>query len=262
MQRRPWLGVVLAFACGGGAAGEPTPVLVELFTSEACSSCPPADALLAQLHANQPIEGIDIIVLSQHVDYWNDLGWADPFSSTEATARQRAYVGRLGLRSAYTPQVVVDGEAELVGGDEAGAVGAVRRAATKPKARVALRVIEATRGRPVDTIRFEVVVSGLERTGREGPADVVLAIVEDGLGVDVRAGENVGRTLRHDGVVRELHVVGPVADKADRLSLATPRIALPSRWNRDHTRAVAFVQERRTGRILGVDRCAVPAGRE
>src|SRR5213594_3831029 len=99
-------------------AAERGPVLVELFTSEGCSSCPPADALLARLEKSQPVAEAEIIVLSEHVDYWNRLGWRDPFSSVEFTLRQQRYTEGFRRDGAYTPQMVVDGRVEFVGSDE------------------------------------------------------------------------------------------------------------------------------------------------
>ena len=103
-----------------------TPVVVELFTSEGCSSCPSADALLAGLAEQQPIEKVEVIALEEHVDYWNELGWVDPFSSHDWTTRQSVYAGILGNGNPYTPQMVVDGRAEFVGNQSRKARQAIR----------------------------------------------------------------------------------------------------------------------------------------
>ncbi len=98
-------------------AAQATPVIVELFTSEGCSSCPPADALLSQYVKNSPVPGVEVIALGEHVDYWNHNGWADPFSSAQFSQRQSDYSNAFRLDSVYTPQIIVDGKAQLVGSD-------------------------------------------------------------------------------------------------------------------------------------------------
>ncbi len=110
-----------------------TPVLVELFTSEGCSSCPPADALLMKLEAGQPIDGVEIIALGEHVDYWDQLGWHDRFSSRQYTQRQNGYGNRFSLQGVYTPQMVVDGTQEFVGNDANRATRAINQAAKSAK---------------------------------------------------------------------------------------------------------------------------------
>ncbi len=140
----PVAAVVVALASPrGGAARADAPaqrrtVVVELFSSEGCSSCPPADAVLARLAREQPVAGAEVVALELHVDYWNSLGWADPFSSAAFTDRQRAYADAFGRRGTYTPQLVVDGAAEFVGSNEAGARAAVAAAALEPKTQVQL----------------------------------------------------------------------------------------------------------------------------
>lgn len=118
-----------------------TPVLIELFTSEGCSSCPPADALLEKLDESQPVSAVELIVLSEHVDYWNYIGWKDLYSSSEFSDRQRDYSGWFGRGSVYTPQMVVDGHLELVGSDEQRAILAIESAAKLQKISVALSSI-------------------------------------------------------------------------------------------------------------------------
>src|SRR5713226_10242286 len=136
-----------------------TPVVVELFTSEGCSSCPPADALLARL-SEAPLDGnVQLIALEEHVDYWNDLGWMDPFSSRDWTSRQYVYSGVLRNGNPYTPQMVVDGTAEFVGGSAQQARRAIHEAAGKTKIPVTLAQGNADKA---GTGNFSVTVGKLE----------------------------------------------------------------------------------------------------
>jgi hypothetical protein len=213
------------------------PVLVELFTSEGCSSCPPADTLLAELDRDQPVPGAEVVILSEHVDYWNGLGWRDPFSAPEFTERQRTYERRLGRDGVYTPQMVVDGRMQGVGSEARGAMSMIASAAAAPKADVRLAMEEG---------RLRIDVGALPQGGE---AELHLAITEDGLQSSVARGENRGRTLWHRGVVRQLSRVATVS--AGGVSVAAP-LRLDPRWKRGKLRAVAFVQRKDGGEVLGV----------
>ena len=240
------VGAAVAIGTGLAAKAAPvvgagrSPVLVELFTSEGCSSCPSADAQLARLVRDQPIDGATIIPLGEHVDYWDRIGWRDPFSSAGATRRQRDYVRALRLDSPYTPQMVVDGRAEFVGSDAARAAAAIRDAAARTKAKVDLDVAGGVVG-----VRVEGAKAG------KG-ADVMLAVTEDGLSSDVRAGENAGRRLAHVAVVRSLRRIGSI-DAEGRFQ-GDAALALEPSWKRGGLAAVAFVQDPASRRILGVGR--------
>jgi len=213
-----------------------TPVLVELFTSEGCSSCPPADALLIQLE-RQPIASAEIIVLSEHVDYWNRLGWTDPFSSAEVSRRQSRYSEAWGKDGVYTPQMVVDGRAELNGSDGRKAQQTIARAAQEKKAVVKLAIAG-------ERLRVEVTELPHSRD-----AEVLLAITEGNLKSDVRRGENSGRSILHTGVTRRLEVIGTA--KSGATFSADPKLTLEKNWKRADLRAVVFVQERGSRRVLG-----------
>jgi hypothetical protein len=229
-----------------------TPVVIELFTSEGCSSCPPADQLLARLAGEQPVRGAQIIALGEHVDYWDHQGWRDPFSSSAFTARQSEYADRVfGPERVYTPQLVVDGESELIGSDEPGARRAIDRAARRPKALLEISVTGGTR--TAATIR----VSGLGALKRRGDADLLLAITEDGLRSDVKRGENRGRTLTHGAVVRWMSTVARLGRDQDTFAGEYP-IRLDPGWQRDRLRIVAFVQEQGSRRILAASDRDVP----
>jgi hypothetical protein len=229
-------------AFAGAAPGAGTPVLVELFTSEGCSSCPPADQLLMELDRAPRVGGAEVIALGEHVDYWNRLGWADPFSAAEFTRRQGDYARRFSQSGVYTPQMVVDGGAELVGSDRAGALRAIAAAAARPKA--AVTVVRSGDARGV-AVRIE---------GLTEPAEVFLAVTESGLGSRVLRGENAGRSLAHTAVVRSLTPLG-VAGAAP--FAATAQVALGAGWKPENLKAVVFAQGTRDGRVLGAAQTAL-----
>ena len=218
-----------------------TPVLVELFTSEGCSSCPPADALLSTLAHDQPVAGAEIIPLELHVTYWDDLGWRDPASLPQATARQQLYARLFGTDNIYTPQAIVDGRTEAVGSDAGAVRKAIAKAAARPHARVSL-------GATVDgsIVNATVAIAGVPPDVKE-PLDVVVALVEDGITSVVARGENHGRTLHHDAVVRAMLASAASADGAT----VRARLQLKPGWQASRLHAVAAVQERTSGRIVG-----------
>ena len=227
-----------------------TPVLVELFTSEGCSSCPPADALLMRLGRTQPVREADVIALEEHVNYWDSLGWKDPFSSDAATARQEEYGQAFGGRQVYTPQMVVDGKAEFVGSAESAAVRALRAAGATPKPAVSLSWVQGG----MLAIRVEPLINAASGDTPQ----VVLAIAENMLHSDVKRGENAGRALEHDGVVRALIPAGKI-DAASNGFSSTIAVHVANGWNAANLRAVVFVQERRSRHILAAAAIPFPA---
>jgi hypothetical protein len=238
-------------------SGEPavmttTPIVVELFTSEGCSDCPPADALLEKLIASPP-PGAEIIGLGQHVDYWDQLGWKDRFSSAALTNRQQIYGAHFNLESVYTPQMVVDGRAQLVGSDARAAAKAIERELAAPHAIVAIDLDNGGRlfqGRQP----LRVTVTHLPQPGRGDRDDVIVAITEDHLRSEVTRGENHGRTLMHAAVVRSMTTIGQAT--AGESSLHAD-ISIGADWSRDELKVVAFVQEQRGRSILGASSVAL-----
>lgn len=228
--------------------GKKTLVVVELFTSEGCSDCPPADALLTRLHQMQPVPGAEIIALEEHVDYWDQQGWADPFSSAVLTRRQNDYAYAFRNSGVYTPQMVVDGRVEFVGSREGAARQAVAEAARAPKTAVHLRV---TTGGDKAAAPLEVRIERLVGATPGDRADVFLAITEGRLHSDVAGGENSGRKLDHEGVVRRLERLGRADARADTAFAGQTAVKFSPGWNRANLRAVVFLQEQRSRHILG-----------
>jgi hypothetical protein len=238
----------LAVVPGSPRAASSTPVLIELFTSEGCSDCPPADVLLQKL-IDAPPAGAEVIGLGQHVDYWDRLGWKDRFSSAALTDRQRVYADRFHNESIYTPQMVVDGRAEFVGSDAASARKAIERAVAAAHGVVRIGFDAAT----ANHVGVSVVVQNLAPDAGDR-ADVLLAVTEDKLRSDVTRGENHGRTLTHAAVVRYLTTAG------EAVNGATLRgdIPLATDWRRDNVKVVAFVQARRGRAILASAAAPLP----
>lgn len=239
--------VALAFLGGIGIArAEPAearvPVLVELFTSEGCSSCPPADQLLMTLQKTQPVAGAQIIPVGFHVDYWNGLGWKDEFSSPAFTQRQSDYANAFKLSSDYTPQMVVDGQAEFVGSSEAKARDAIGAAAKLPKVR-----IQINRSTIADTsVTLKITIPESLPAGAN--ADLNAVLVQGNMESDVKRGENSGRKLHHTAVVRSLTRIGVVEASKRTFDVSIP---LPTGLRPRDVRAVVFLQEASTRRILG-----------
>jgi hypothetical protein len=187
-----------------GQAAETRPVLVELFTSQGCSSCPPADALLGAL-ARRP----GVLALAWHVDYWDGLGWKDRFSSPDATHRQYDYARRLGLDSVYTPQLVIDGTAEAVGSDAGAADAAIKTAAARPVEGPSLAFAAA----PDGAGRIEI------GNGPTLPASVWLIGYDPMQTTPVGRGENAGRSLTEFQIVRRATRLGGWSGAAAALPL-------------------------------------------
>jgi hypothetical protein len=220
------------------------PVLVELFTSEGCSSCPPADALLERLDRSQPVSGADLIVLSEHVDYWNDIGWKDPYSSHEYSERQRAYAAQFGLGSIYTPQMIVDGHFEFAGSDERRAKEAIENATKVMKTPV---TISSSLTDEKTTI-LHIETGPLPASSTTEPAGIFLAVADDSDESHVNGGENAGRTLKHVAVLRNLVRIGAV-DRSAGFSRDMKLSLNPQ--NARNLRIAVIVQEADAGRVWG-----------
>jgi hypothetical protein len=223
------------------SSDRPVPVLVELFTAEGCSTCPPADKLLDAMIASQPTASAIIVGLGEHVDYWDRLGWKDRFSSAAFTKRQQLYADRL-KEDVYTPQLVVDGQTAFVGSDVEAARRAIERAAAAPHGVVRLQLESSVGNR----VTVSVTAGNLPASAGER-ADVIVALIEDGLQTDVKRGENKGRTLTHAAVVREMATAGEVTDEG---AAVRTELRIGQDWRRERVKVVSFVQERRSRRIL------------
>ena len=224
---------------------EAHPILLELFTSEGCSSCPPADALLQKLDTFQPVAGAQLIVLSEHVDYWDHDGWKDPNSSAALTERQVAYESALGLKTPYTPQIIVDGTAVLGIGDAKQTSKMLQEAVGVPKIPVRIGEVTVEAGNPA-VLRTRIEADG---DSDKHSADVYVAVALDRVESQVLHGENGGRRLTHVAVVVQLTKVGRV--KKEETFGETVHMKLKPGTDPKNVRIVAFVQETGPGRLLG-----------
>lgn len=233
----------------GKANVSPSPVLVELFTSEGCSSCPPADQVLSRLDQEREKDGLLIIPLSQHVDYWNQLGWRDPYSAAEFSERQRDYAEVFGRNGVYTPQMVVDGRWEFVGSYLTKAHDVISQAAQLPKATI--KIESAAAASKSDVLEISLQIESVPTVARGDKAEVLLVIAEDDLSSSVASGENAGRKLKHTAVVRQLINLGNITESGAPIFKATPVVKLAGNWRHDKLRLVVFVQERNSRHVLG-----------
>lgn len=246
LRRLALLAGVLVLTGASGASSPETPlagahpVVVELFTSQGCSSCPPADRLLTKLGGEKMV-----IPLAYHVDFWNYIGWTDPFSSHAWTERQTGYAKRFGLSQLSTPQAVVDGGTQVVGSDEPALRSAIAAAAAKPAGNVELAVTPSA-----SNVRVDADVA-LPEALRGKKLDVMFAVFETGLVTPVGKGENGGRTLQNDYVVRLLVRAAKLAPGGPDKSRHGETLSLDKKWDRSRLGVVAFLQDPSTLEIRG-----------
>jgi hypothetical protein len=219
-------------------------VLVELFTSEGCSSCPPADDLLKLVNGSQTNGGQLVVGISEHVTYWNSLGWSDPYSSPAYTERQNAYSERFHLEGPYTPQMVINGAEQIVGSDRGALLHAVEREDAESP-RLSLRIVSVNVAG--NTLTVNLATSG--DVPKQG-ADLMAVLADDSDRSNVLRGENSGRTLAHVAVARSITRVARVKTAGE----LTVQIPIPTSFqaNQGH-HLILFAQTPGNGRVLGTD---------
>lgn len=219
--------------------------VVELFTSEGCSSCPPADALVARIEKESTDK--PVYILAFHVDYWNHGGWIDEFSSGDYSERQKQYAQWLKLPSVYTPQVIVNGRTELVGSEEASLRGAINASLQSP---VANELILDKLNFSGSKASFHYLVKG-----EASSCALLIALIEKNATTKVKRGENAGHTLSHVQIVRKLHSVS-LKNKSE----GTQSFSLPNNLNADNVELIAFVQNTQDGNITAAAKLTLPSG--
>ncbi|MGA8529768.1 MAG: DUF1223 domain-containing protein [Acidobacteriaceae bacterium] len=254
MQLRPMLACsLLPFVIGllphfaaGQNPGQERPgsvVIVELFTSEGCSDCPPADAILRQINLKQTSAGQLIVGISEHVTYWNYLGWKDPFSSPEFTDRQNVYASRMSPEGPYTPQMVVSGREQFVGGDVNALQKALQDEARRPH--LELNILSSALSSSGLDVKFSIAGE------TSSPLDIIAVLTDDADRSSVLRGENGGRLLQHVSVARSLVRVATVRGAAQE----SVHIPLPDGFHLDsgsgHHHLILFAQTQHQGAIQG-----------
>ena len=233
-------------ASAGISGADAHPILVELFTSEGCSSCPPADALLQKMDTSPPIDGAQLVVLSEHVDYWDHDGWKDPNSSAALTERQADYVRVLGLKEPYTPQIIVDGTSEVRANNPQQFAKVFQDAAVMPKIPVRIGEVSVDAGNPT-VLRTRIEADG---SSDKHNADVFVAVALDRVESQVLKGENGGKHLTHVAVVQQITKVGKLSKGKSFDEMV--QLKLKPGTDPKNLRIVAFVQESGPGKLLGV----------
>ena len=237
-------GVVLSLALSTGQAASPAPpvpVLVELFTSEGCSSCPAADDILAALVREQPVAGVDVVAVGLHVDYFDHKGWKDAFSSAAYTERQQEYSRIFGPDSVYTPQMVVDGQEAVEGNDAAVVHKAIGSASRRPHLPIHLTV-------RVVGGQVQIAADVPAAPSDDEPIQVMAAVIEDSLTSIVKKGENRGRTLHHVAVARRVEHLDALRHTD---AVVQGRLALKRSWALESLKAIVWLQGAKSRRVYG-----------
>ncbi len=228
------------------------PVVLELFTSEGCSSCPPADALLKQLDDAGRINNVEIIAIEEHVDYWDHLGWRDPFSSHDWTERQEQYARTFKRDGVYTPQLVVNGRRELVGSSSRELQQNILEASKIPNAALRLSTVAVS----AKSAEFSI---NIENAPREAlSARLLVAVTERGLSSNVLRGENEGHNLSHAPVLRSLTSVHNPKGNWSGPDEVKATVHLDPSWKRENLRFVVFLQAPDTLQIFGAATSTIP----
>ncbi len=222
------------------AAADKGFAVIELFTSEGCSSCPPADQLVAKIQKEDAAEAV--YVLAYHVDYWNQYGWKDAFSNADYSRRQKDYAGYLHLSQIYTPQIVVNGKTEFVGSEEATLRNAIKTNLQKSEpTQISLSI--ANTGQNEASIKYNIA-------GADKNTALFIAVLQKNAQTKVEHGENAGHTLAHVQIVRKLQKVSLNG------SSGTIKVSLPQGFNKDGWEIVGLLQNTATGVITGAARAA------